>query len=157
MPPIRSQSSVNLAGQEGNILLAIQALKNGDISNITAAARIFKIPRSTLRDRVNGHTQRGITRANSCKLSEIEEETLEKWILSMDSRGSAPRPSMVREMANVLLEKRGITPVSSVGEKWVYNFVKRRPLLSSRFSKRYNYERAKCEDPKVIREWFNLI
>ena len=80
MPPIRSQSSVNLAGQEGNILLAIQALKNWDISNITAAARIFKIPRSTLRDRLNGHTQRGITRANSCKLSEIEEETLEKWI-----------------------------------------------------------------------------
>jgi hypothetical protein len=35
--------------------------------------------------------------------------------------------------------------------------VKRRPLLSSRFSKRYNYERAKCEDPKIIGEWFNLV
>ena len=35
--------------------------------------------------------------------------------------------------------------------------MKRRPLLSSRFSKRYNYERAKCEDPKVIREWFDLV
>jgi hypothetical protein len=35
--------------------------------------------------------------------------------------------------------------------------MKRRPLLSSRFSKRYNYERAKCEDPKIIMEWFNLI
>ena len=64
---------------------------------------------------------------------------------------------MVREMANLLLEKRGTTPVISVGEKWVYNFVKRRPLLSSRFSKRYNYERAKCEDPKIIGEWFNLV
>ena len=75
----------------------------------------------------------------------------------MDSRGSAPRPSTVREMANLLLEKRGDTPVLSVGEKWVYNFVKRRPLLSSRFLKRYNYERAKCEDPKVIIEWFKLV
>ncbi|OQD87427.1 hypothetical protein PENVUL_c353G03493, partial [Penicillium vulpinum] len=36
-------------------------------------------------------------------------------------------------------------------------FVKRRPLLSSRFSKRYNYERAKCEDPKIIQEWFDLV
>jgi hypothetical protein len=35
--------------------------------------------------------------------------------------------------------------------------VKRRPLLSSRFSKRYNYERAKYKDPKIIGEWFNLI
>jgi hypothetical protein len=60
-------------------------------------------------------------------------------------------------MANLLLEKRGTTPVLSVGEKWVYNFVKRRPLLSSRFSKRYNYERAKYKDPKIIGEWFNLI
>jgi hypothetical protein len=60
-------------------------------------------------------------------------------------------------MANLLLEKRGTTPVISVGEKWVYNFVKRRPLLSSRFSKRYNYECAKYKDPKIIGEWFNLI
>ncbi|OQE34340.1 hypothetical protein PENCOP_c020G06257 [Penicillium coprophilum] len=60
-------------------------------------------------------------------------------------------------MANLLLEKRGTTPVISVGEKWVYNFVKRRPLLFSQFSKRYNYERAKCEDPKIITEWFNLV
>ena len=73
----------------------------------------------------------------------------------MDSRGSAPRPSMVREMANLLLEKRGSSPVLS--ENWVTKFVKRRPLLSSRFSKRYNYERAKCEDPKIIKEWFDLV
>jgi hypothetical protein len=76
MPPIRSRTSANSAEQEGRILLAIQAFKNGDISNITAAARTFKIPRSTLRDRLNGYTQRGITRANSCKLTEVEEESL---------------------------------------------------------------------------------
>lgn len=35
--------------------------------------------------------------------------------------------------------------------------MKRRPLLTSRFSKLYNYERAKFEDPKVITEWFNLV
>ena len=75
----------------------------------------------------------------------------------MDLRGAAPRPSTVREMANLLLEQRGTTPVISVGEKWVYNFVTRHPLISSRFSRRYNYERTKCEDPKIIREWFDLI
>ena len=64
---------------------------------------------------------------------------------------------MVREMADLLLQKRRTTPVLSVGEKWVYNFVKQRPLLSSRFSKRYNYEHTKYEDPKIIREWFDLV
>ncbi|MBZ6375483.1 MAG: hypothetical protein LBE67_10925 [Kocuria palustris] len=157
MPPIRSHSSRESTEREGRVLLAIQAIQNDQIPNVHLAARTFKVPRSTLRRRLSGIEHYAISRVKSHKLLEIEEETLEKWILSMDSWGSAPRPSMVREMANVLLEKRGITPVSSVGEKWVYNFVKRRPLLSSRFSKRYNYERAKCEDPEVIKGWFNLV
>jgi hypothetical protein len=157
MPPIRSRSSQKSIEQEGRLLLAIQAFKNGEISNITAAARTFNVPRSTLRDRLSGLTERSTTRANCHKLTELEEESLQKWILSMDSRGAAPRHSTVREMADLLLQQRGTTPVISVGEKWVYNFINRHPLLSSRFSRRYNYERAKCEDPKIIREWFNLV
>jgi hypothetical protein len=157
MPPIRSRSSRNSIEQEGRILLAIQAFKNQEISSVREAARRFKIPETSLRRRLSGVQNRAISRANSHKLIETEEESLQKWILSMDSRGSAPRPSTVREMANLLLEKRGTTPAISVGQNWVTNFVKRRPLLSSRFSKRYNYERAKCEDPKIITEWFNLV
>lgn len=75
----------------------------------------------------------------------------------MNSRGAAPRPSTVREMADLLLATRGSTPPPSVGQNWVTKFVKRHPLLSSRFSKRYDYQRAKCEDPKIISEWFSLV
>ena len=157
MPPIRTQSSQNSMEREGRILLAIQAIKRQEISALREAARRFDVPESTLRTRLRGTTFRAETRANNHKLSETEEESLEKWILSMDLRGAAPRPSMVREMADLLLQKRGTTPVLSVGQNWVTKFVKRRPLLSSRFSKRYNYERAKCEDPKIIREWFDLV
>jgi hypothetical protein len=157
MPPIRPQTSRNSVEQEGRILLAIQALKKQDIATVSLAARTFNVPRSTLRDRISGRTERRIVRANSHKLTEIEEDSLQNWILSMDARGSAPRPSAVREMANLLLESRGITPAPSVGENWVTKYVKRHPKLSSRFSRRYNYERAKCEDPKIIGEWFTLV
>ncbi|CRL29537.1 Helix-turn-helix, Psq [Penicillium camemberti] len=58
MPPIRSQSSSNSTEQEGRLLLAIQAIKKQEIRTIAAAARTFNIPRSTLRDRLNGHTER---------------------------------------------------------------------------------------------------
>jgi hypothetical protein len=116
MPPIRSQSSKNSTEQEGRLLLAIQAFKNREISSITSAARVYKVPRSTLRDRLYGVQNRAISRVKSHKLTEIEEESLKKWILSIDRRGGAPRPSIVREMANLLLEKRGTTPVLSVGE-----------------------------------------
>ena len=78
-------------------------------------------------------------RANSHKLTEIEENSLLNWILSIDLRGVAPRPTIVREIANLLLAARGSTPVPLVGENWVTKFVKRHPELSSRFSRRYNY------------------
>jgi hypothetical protein len=157
MAPKRPQSSRNLTEQEGRILLAIQAINNEEISAIRDAARCFNVSEPTLRRRLRGIQSRANSRANSHKLTEIEEETLRKWILSLDDRGAAPRPTTVRETANLLLEARGTTPVQTVGEKWVYNFVKRHPELSNRFSRRYNHERAKCEDPKIIGEWFNLV
>ena len=157
MPPIRTQSSQKRIEQEGRILLAIQAIKKQEIPSIREVARRFNVPESTLRTRLRGTKNRAETRANGYKLTEIEEGSLLKWILSMDSRGGAPRHSTVREMANLLLASRGSTPVLSVGKNWVTEFVKRHSDLSSRFSRRYNYERAKCEDPKIISEWFSLV
>jgi hypothetical protein len=60
----------------------------------------------------------------------------------MDRRGSAPGPIGVRDMANLLLAKRGSTPTQTVGEKWVYNFTQRHSELKARFPRRYNYQRA---------------
>jgi hypothetical protein len=57
-------------------------------------------------------------------------------------------------MANCLLLQRGN---QQVGENWVINLIKRHPEIDSKFSQRYNYERAKCEDPKIIRERFDRV
>ena len=157
MPPIRTRTSRNSIEQEGRLLLAISAIQKKEIAAIREAARQYNVPESTLRTRLRGTTNRAETRANNHKLTKTEEESLIQWILSMDQRGGAPRPTTVREMANLLLKARETTPVQTVGEKWVYNFIKRHSELATRFSRRYNYERAKCEDPKVIREWFNRV
>jgi hypothetical protein len=90
-------------------------------------------------------------------LTEFEEESLVQWILSMDSRGAAPRPSTVRDMANILLADRGNMPVLTVGKNWASNFVNRREELQIRFSRRYDYQRAQNEDPKILREWFKTV
>lgn len=109
MPPNRTRSSRNLIEQEGRLLLAIEAIKKQEIPSIREAARWFDVPRTTLQDRLHGHQNRGEARANNHKLTQIEEESLKKWILSMDSRGAAPRPAAVREMADLLLAMRGST------------------------------------------------
>ncbi|EED15263.1 transposon, putative [Talaromyces stipitatus ATCC 10500] len=154
MPPIRNKNSKNSAEQEGRILLAISDLKNEKIHSIRKAAEIYNVSRSTLQNRLNGMTYRAEIRANGHKLTQSEEESLVRWILDLDKRGLPTRPSLVREMADYLLSQRGN---QYVGENWVYNLVKRRPEIESKFSRNYNYERAKCEDPKIIQEYFDRV
>ncbi|KAI8648297.1 HTH CENPB-type domain-containing protein [Fusarium sp. Ph1] len=57
-------------------------------------------------------------------------------------------------MANRLLTDRDASPV---GKRWASNFVKRHPDLKTRFFRKYDYQRAKCEDPTIIRNWFTLV
>ncbi|EED17288.1 pogo transposable element, putative [Talaromyces stipitatus ATCC 10500] len=57
-------------------------------------------------------------------------------------------------MANYLLSQHGD---QRVGDKWVYNLVQRRPEIESKFSRKYNYDRAKCEDPKIIQGHFDRV
>ena len=157
MPPKSRQKSRNLIEQEGKLLLAISALKKQEISSVRQAARVYTVPESTLRDRLHGSINRAEKRANGHKMTQNEEDSLVQWILSMDRRGAAPRPAHVQDMANILLSKRGTTNTQTVGVNWVYNFVKRRDELKSRYSRRYNHQRAKCEDPKTIKEWFDHV
>lgn len=103
MPPIRNQNSQNSVHQEDRIQIAIKAFQNGEIPTIREITRVFDIPRRTLDRRLQGIPFRRDTPANGHKLTPEEEQSLLQWILSMDMRGSAPRPPMVREMANILL------------------------------------------------------
>ena len=157
MPPIRIRPSQYSIEREGRISFAIQAIQNKEITSIREVARRFNVPESTLRTRLRGITFRAETRPNSYKMTEIEEESLKQRILSLDLRGAAPTRSHVRELANLLLAKRGSIPIQTVGEKWVYNFTQRHPELISRFSRRYDYRRAEQEDPKIIQAWFNTV
>ncbi|KAI8654689.1 DDE-1 domain-containing protein [Fusarium keratoplasticum] len=57
-------------------------------------------------------------------------------------------------MANRLLADRDALPV---GKRWASNFVKRHLDLKTRFFRKYDYQRAKCEDPAIIRNWFTVV
>jgi hypothetical protein len=114
MPLIRTESRQKSANQEGRILLALNDLKNSRIRSIRAAAKLYGIPARTLSRRAQGTMSRVDTRPNSHKLTRLEEDSLTEWILSMDSRGAALRPSTIREIANILLAARGTNPLLTV-------------------------------------------
>ena len=139
---------------ESRVILALQALQRDKNLSIRSAAKIYNIPATTIRHRRDGRTARRDTRPNSTKFTESEEEAIVQYVIELVTRSFPPRLRGVEEMANHLLRVRDALPV---GQKWARNFVKRRPELRTRWSRRYDYQRAKCEDPKLISEWFALI
>jgi hypothetical protein len=144
---------------EGRITLAVQAIQQGSVKSIRAASVAYDVPYSTLYRRVKGCSARRDSRPASCKLSQTEESTLVEWILSMDQRGLAPTSDIVRQMANLLLQKRSQNQANppTVGKLWVHNLIRRHQTLKSRYNRKYDYQRAKCEDPALIRPWFELV
>lgn len=59
----------------------------------------------------------------------------------------------MEDMANRIIATRS---GEHIGPRWAGNFVQR-PELRTRFQRKYDYKRAKCEDPEVIRGWFKLV
>ena len=149
-----------MAQNEGRIVLALQAYQKGQFSSLRAAARTYNVPRSTLTLRYQGTPSKADSISPNRKLTQTEESTLIKWILDMDTRGIPPTQALVKEMAEILLIERvqnasTVRPV--VGQQWVYRFINRHSELKSRYNRKYDYQRAKCEDPEVIRGWFLLV
>lgn len=60
----------------------------------------------------------------------------------------------MQEMADLLMAKRSARPV---GKNWTDRFIKRRPELSTRFSRAYDYQIALLEDPNALNAWFRLV
>jgi hypothetical protein len=148
--PINTQS----VQKEGRSSLANQAIDLGQIQSNRGAAEIYKVSEATLRRRRKGVPSRRDCTPNSKKLTLMEESVIIRHILDLDSRGLSPRLSAVRDMANKLLAARS---GGQVGIKWPENFIKRTPELKTRFNRKYNYQRAQCEDPERIKRWFELV
>jgi hypothetical protein len=97
------------------------------------------------------------TRPAVCKLTLNEEGVLLQRILDLDAQGFPPQLAIVRDIANIILSSRSKQPPPTVGKNWVTNFVKRQPLLQTKYNRKYDYQRAMCEDREQIEGWFRLV
>ena len=142
---------MSVQSQEARIILAIEAIQISKNLSRRAAAKLYNVPESSLRSRMNGHSTLCERRPAAQKLTELEEEVILQNILDMDSRGFAPRLAGVEDMANYILESRG---GKRVGKLWAHRFVQRQSALKTRFNRVYDFQRALCEDPELIGAWF---
>ena len=141
--------------KETRVQMALDALKKGQFKSQRAAALAFDIPETTLRRRIRGVVSRPQKTANCQKLSDTEESTLLAWILDMDKRGLPLHLPIVRHLAQLLVS--ACLPSTTIGENWVNRYVKRHPELKSKYTRKYDYQRAKCEDSSLIQSWFMRV
>ena len=93
---------MNSQSQEVKILLAIQAIRTNKKLSIRHVANTYDIPRTALRDRMKSCISRAEERKTQHNLTLIEEETLVRYILDLDSREFSSRIDFVRDMINLL-------------------------------------------------------
>ncbi len=105
--PIATQlRTLQMAQNEGRILLALQAYQAGQIPSLRAAARAYDVPYTTLSRRSKGTLSQSESVSPNLKLTQTEESTLIQWILSMDTRGIPATKALVHQMAELLLLER---------------------------------------------------
>ena len=150
-----TQSQQAAVQKEDRLKLAIQAYQQGQFSSHRAAAKTYDVPRTTLQHRIAKIQPKLNSIAQNRLLTSTEEDSLIQWILSMEKRGMPPRIATVREMANLLVAQH--KKPAKVGQLWVRNFVSRHDILKSKYNCKYDYQRAKCEDPELIRNWFQRV
>ncbi|KAL6152046.1 hypothetical protein ACJBU6_08936 [Exserohilum turcicum] len=144
--------------RQGRLCLASQSIQRHQIKSQRKAAQLFNVPRSTLYDRLQGRQPQATANARKRKLLPIEEQSLVQWILDLDRRGFPPHIIDVRRMADALLAARGQDPPPPpVGKNWVSRFVQSQPELQTKWTRRFNSQRADYEDPTTITAWFKLI
>jgi hypothetical protein len=86
----------------------------------------------------------------------IEEKSLVKHLLDADKWSFSIRPEFLHGMAQILLQVRTHDPTTTLGVNWAYKFVKHHPELCTRYNRRISYQRARQEDPNIIKQWFKL-
>ena len=140
--------------QEARVVLAINAIQSSKKLSRRAAAKLYNVPETTLRDRMKGRLPRVETQANSQILIKTEEKAIVQYILYLDLQGFPPLIGDVAVMANHILASHCAGPV---GKQWPYHFIQQQKELKTCFSHAYDFQRALCENPDILNAWFCLV
>jgi hypothetical protein len=76
------------------------------------------------------------------------------YILDLNSSRCTPTYASGSDMADRLLCACG---PGQIGVNWPRNSVKRTESLKLQFNRAYDSQRALCEDPVLIKSWFELV
>jgi hypothetical protein len=144
-----------MLSREDQIQLALTDYESGKIKSQNALAKMYGIPRSTLRNRINGMKQPRESHESQQRLSAIQEEFLVKWIIEQDAQGFPPSHTRTREMATRILRLNGDT--LPLGKGWITNFIKRNSSISSCIGRKIDSKRIQNSQPEQLQKFYEYF
>jgi hypothetical protein len=146
------------SNREIPITEAITALQNDQIGSVKAAATAFGIPRSTLRRRLNGATDRSTARQITQRLTAEQERGLIGWIKELEAQGNLPSHTLVHEMVSKIetISNPTANP-TPLDNHWVNRFRHRHPEISSCIGVPLESSRALNSTREIIQPHFQRV
>ena len=138
-------------------------LKKHGKASLRIVAKDFNICRQILKNHLDGITPRNKAHEHSMNLSNDEEKELVHWITTLTQRGYAPRYRTIRELAEIIRNRRVIgindsniqlVHYNSFGKDWVARFISRYPQLESARQKCIEVARIKDVSAERLKKWF---
>lgn len=88
--------------------------------SISQAAKLYVVSKTALYHRLQGRRDQLSYAVSKQRLTPEEEESIQSWVLEIQSWGFTPRITQLREMAEELLQAKG--DYKELGTNWLHDF-----------------------------------
>ena len=160
------QTNIKAIENETAIIEALDAIKFGTYKNASEASRALGISRTTLYRRVKGNPSRSSARVKQQLLTEVEENTLVKYIQQLTRVGYPLTYGMLRELVVEIKKNHdalGASPTICsikeirIGQDWIPRFIKRHPRIKSVIGRRIEANRMEGIKKDTLNAYFAEI
>ena len=135
----------------------IEAVESKD-KTISAAAKMFNVPRKTLDDRVKGRVKHGSKPGVSTALTFVQEKSLVNYLLYMAERGFPLTHTMVKAFALAIAKRSGcayrFNEELGPSDHWWQLFKRRHPVITLRKADSLERSQAEHLQEDVTKEYF---
>jgi len=104
--------------REDAITDAINAIRDGQVYSVRAAAHAYGVPWVTLQDRLHRATDHSMASETTQKLTSEQEKCLVEWIKELETHEKAPSHTMVREMACRIIDSETLGRTVYTATPW---------------------------------------
>ena len=145
---------------------ALEGIKSNKYNSASEAARHLEISKTTLYRRLKGNPSRQTARIKQQLLTQVEENTLLKYIQQLTRGGYPITYALLRELAREVKTRRDGSGKSSIvssdnkntiGQDWVPRFVKRHPHIKSVIGRRIEVNRMDGTTKDALNTWFDEV